>query len=117
MSSEETESRVEAGAGERALAAVVLDSDDGSSVYNMYEIQDMLPTGAFLAGSLHLEVGENVILELLLGEGEKARVAASVLSVERDDNPGIFVSFSELGESETNLIKTWAARPAHSARE
>ncbi len=83
----------------------------------MYEIQDMLPTGAFLAGSLHLEVGEDVLLELSLGESDPLRVEATVLSVERNGNPGIFVSFSELGEREQNLIKTWVAQASQSPRE
>ncbi len=99
---------------ERAQAAIVVEDGENVSIYPMYEVRDIIPTGALLTGSLLLEVGEELLLELSLGETERVRVKAAVLSVEKRETPGVFVSFSELGEREKNLIQAWVAQASQS---
>jgi hypothetical protein len=98
----------------RAVASVVVTRDDAIAVYPMFEAIRLTTEGAFLAGSLFLEVGEITTLELSWDQGTRVRVQARVISLSRGEEPGMAVVFLELDERERKLIEeraTTEARP------
>lgn len=78
---------------------------DGESTYAMFELRELSPTGAFLAGALLLEMNEDLELDLSLDDGVPMRVRARVVRVERGDIPGMEVAFSELGDGDRKRLE------------
>lgn len=97
-----------------ASAAIVIQDKDRTFVYPMFEVRDLRPEGALLQASLFLEVGEVVVIELSLGNGQAVRACARVVALERGDHPGMRVEFVELAESDRELMAAWAKRVSQS---
>jgi hypothetical protein len=102
-SPEAAEARDDAMAGPVVACAVVTEGE-GASVYPMFEVKRLDVDGAFLAGSLFLEVGEITTVELSWDEQTRIRVRVRVASLERGDEPGMSVVFPELDDGERKLI-------------
>jgi hypothetical protein len=75
---------------------------DGS--YAMFEAHRIDPRGAFLAGTLLLELDEEFTVELSFADASRLRVRARVDRVQRDVEPGMTVSFSDLSEADRKLL-------------
>jgi hypothetical protein len=98
----------------QAVASVVVTEGDAASVYPMFEVKRLTPEGAFLAGSLFLEVGEITMMELSWDQRTQVRLRARVISLARGDEPGMSVVFPELDERERKLIEERAAKESRS---
>ncbi len=93
-------------------AAVVVKIDDAESRYSMFNVGRITGEGAFLAGSLLLELGEVVTLELSLAGGVEIRTDARVVGLDAGRAPGINVEFSGLDASQSELLKDRGASGA-----
>jgi hypothetical protein len=98
----------------RGVASVVVTEGDTASVYPMFEVKRLTSDGAFLAGSLFLEVGETAMMELWWDERTQVRLQVRVISLARGDEPGMSVVFPELDERERKLIEERAAKESRS---
>ncbi len=87
-------------------AAVV--AGDKPSSYGMFEAQELTAQGAFLVGSLLLELHELVTIELTLVDGSSVRVKARVERVEQGENPGVRVAFTEQGDESRDKLTSAA---------
>ena len=102
-------SRQDGGAAATPAAVLVAQGHDGESTYALFEMRELSPTGAFLAGALLLEMNEDLELDLTLGDGAPVRVRARVVRLERGDVPGMEVAFSELGDEVRKRLEGLAA--------
>lgn len=85
-------------AGSGAKAAIVAD-EDGGGAYKMFEARDLSTEGAFLAGTLLLEEGEEFDVELSFEDEAAVKVRARVTGVQSGgERPGMSVSFTRLEE-------------------
>lgn len=80
--------------------------DDGEddARYAMFSASEITPSGAFLASSLLLELGEQITLEMSL-DGESIRAQARVVGLDTGEVPGMRVEFSELRDNARQLIE------------
>lgn len=101
---EAPEACADAKAGPVVTCAMVTEGE-GASVYPMFEVKALDVAGAFLAGSLFLEVGETAVVEILWDDDTRIRVPVRVASLDRGDEPGMSVVFPELDERERKLIE------------
>lgn len=95
--------------GSPALPAVVVcesngEPDQEESRYAMFSASELTENGAFLHGSLLLELGETVTLELSVGAG-KVRASARVVALETGQTPGMKVEFASLPDRDRRLIQ------------
>jgi ethanolamine ammonia-lyase small subunit len=83
--------------GKSTTAAILGGSRAGTS-YRMYRAIDLSAAGAFLEGTLLLEVDEEFDLELGFADETSLKVRARVTAVDRGKRPGMSVSFTRLGD-------------------
>lgn len=103
-------------ASTRPRAELVLGRDGGEHGYAMFEVRELSPGGAVLAGGLLLEMDEELTLDLVLDEDTPVRVRARVVGLLRE-LPAVAVSFAELGERERTRIENRAAGASAPGRE
>ena len=97
----------EQGGRESVSSAVVtasVVSERDQAAYTMFEARDISPDGAFLAGSLLLELNEEFTVELSLGE-TAIRTRARVASLAQGEAPGMVIVFSELSDDHRALLE------------
>lgn len=88
-----------------ARAAVIPARSGGTPAPDaMFEARKISTAGAFLAGTLLLEVDEDFTVELAFDDGATVTTRARVTRVSRGADPGMDVSFLDLpGELEARL--------------
>ena len=90
--------------GDGVVARIIADGGDGEASYAMFEVRDISPNGAFLAGTLFLELSEEFTIELSLGD-TSLRTRVRVTALEQGEVPGMVVVFSALSDSHRALLE------------
>ena len=89
----------------RGTSVAVVARHDDSTSYPMYEAQALTPKGFFLAGSLFLEVDEELTVEFALDGGSHVRTRVRVERVDHGSVPGMAVLFAELSDSDREKLE------------
>lgn len=99
--------------GSVITASVMTDpkGDGDAAAYSMFEAREISANGAFLVGSLFLELNEEFTVELALGGGQ-VRARAKVAAIARGDLPGMTVEFSDLSDGDRALLEAQANEAA-----
>jgi hypothetical protein len=96
-------------------AAVIAEVGAGDTTsYAMFEARDVSVEGAFLVGQLFFEVDETFTLKLSSAGNASVTVEERVKRLELDDQPGMAVAFTGLGDAERKALDELAARAAES---
>jgi hypothetical protein len=89
-------------------ALVALDSDGREAAYPMYEVAVLSAGGAFLTGPVLIEVGEALTIALQSDGREEMRVHARVAALDRTQDSGIEVIFTQLSDEARDFVATHA---------
>lgn len=93
-------------------AAIVRRRTSAGERYPMFTARDVSADGAFLAGPLLLEPGEELELELESSGGIQVRGHAQVTRVAGGKTPGMFIRFTELSQTATSKLVALVAEGA-----
>lgn len=93
--------------GARLTAAVVDPSDTDAPAYGMFGLERLSVEGAFLAGSIFFERGEEFTVEIG-GGSTPVRLRAKVLTHERGPAPGMSIRFQGLTASDRDTLASLA---------
>lgn len=96
---------------------IVLEREGRESRYAMFHTHRITAEGVFLGGSLLLELGEELLLSLPLGESDTLRVTARVAALDVGATPGMHVQFSALDENAKKRILEHITRGPESPKE
>jgi len=100
---------VTAGYGDRGLpAAVVVSTEDGETIYAMFQAYSLSTEGAFLEGPFLLELNEEFVLELSISETTQIRVTARVVSLTIGPRSGVAIALNDVSRDVCELIETYA---------
>jgi hypothetical protein len=76
-----------------------------AQAYRMFEASELSPVGAFFAGTVWFERGEELDIELSMPGGRSMRLRARITGLERGDRPGMRVSFAELSDEDRKRLE------------
>lgn len=86
------------------LTTMVVTDGSGDAGYSMLEPTEVSADGAFLGGELFFEVNEQFTLRISRGNTDPVRVRVRVVEIERGDQPGMWVEFVELSDSDKQRL-------------
>jgi hypothetical protein len=95
------------GAGD-LVAAVVDPADTDAPPYAMFDLGRVDPAGAFLAGPLFFERGEEFTIDIRRTGSQPVRVKARVVAHERGTEPGMAVEFDGLSDDDREVLSSLA---------
>lgn len=78
---------------------------DQPQPYRMFEATELSAQGAFFAGTVWFERGEELDIELAMPGGRSMRLRARVTGLERGARPGMRVSFAELSDEDRKRLE------------
>lgn len=90
------------------VAAVVDPSDTDAPPYTMFDLGRVDPEGAFLAGPLFFERGEEFTIDIRRSGSPPVRVKARVVAHERGAEPGMSVEFDGLSDADRKALSSLA---------
>lgn len=78
---------------------------DTAEAYRMFDATELSAGGAFFAGAVWFERGEELEVELTMAGGRSLRLRARVTGLERGERPGMRVSFAELSDEDRKRLE------------
>jgi hypothetical protein len=94
------------------VAVTILASSDGASSagHVLFDTRDLSTGGAFLKSTSLLEIGEELALELHLGNGKPVRARCKVVRVERKPPTGMGISFLKMDPLDLAALRAFMAK-------
>ena len=88
-----------------SIRVAVIGEHADESRYPMFEGAEIATDGAFFAGELLLENGEELDVELAFADDSTLRLRAQVVDVTAGERPGMRVVWSGLGDDDRALLE------------
>ena len=93
-----------------ARAAIVVGDGEDAPRYHLFEVRELEPERAVLAGEAVLEPAEEFQVEIDGPDAAPVRAIARVVGLERSSAaPGMRVALSGIGDAERDTLARWAA--------